>query len=182
MGHYEYSTFKPYTIQGAPIGGTGPTKIYCHYLKRLWIVGGRNDDMENVIVPQLELVVDYYDAFLSAHQTLQEPRWLGAHKILPNIIIVPTAANGHAYQNKMGATFTTGSVEPTWNTGSGSTTNEGSGGGIWTEIRAPWGSVSNLVKATKAEVFGIETQDALTDLGIAFSVEATAFPTVTTAP
>jgi hypothetical protein len=177
MGVYEYSTFKPYTIAGAPIGGTGPIKVYCHYFKRMWLVGGRNDDMENVIVPQLELIVDYYDAMLSAHQTAQEPKWAANYKILPNIVIVPTIRNDHAYQNKTGQTFVTGSVEPTWNTGSGSTTADGTG--IWTEIRAPWGAVASSIKATKAEVFSIVTEEQQEIMGIAYSVEATAFPTVT---
>jgi hypothetical protein len=38
------------------------------------------------------------------------------------------------------------------------------------------------VKVTKAEVFSINTQEELAAMGIAFSIEATAFPTVTTAP
>lgn len=181
MGFYEYSTFRNYTIQGTPIGGNpGPTKLYCHYLKRLWVVGGRNDDMENIIVPQLELVVDYYPAMISATQTLREPRWAATHKILPNVIVVPTASNGHAYQNKTGATFTTGITEPTWNTGSGSTTTDGTG--VWTEIRAPWGAVTLEAKVTKAEVFSVNTQEELSIMGIAFSTENTAFPTITTAP
>lgn len=178
IGFYEYSTHKPYQIQGGgAIGGrSAPLRVRCHYFKRLLLVGMQNDDMENTINPQLDMWVDIYDTMLAAHQTLGEPQWAATHKILPNVIVVPTVANGHAYQNK-GVAFTTGGTEPTWNTGAGSTTTDGAG--TWTEIRAPWGAVTNMATVTKSEVFSLNTEEGLAHMGIAFSVEATAFPRVT---
>jgi hypothetical protein len=95
------------------------------------------------------------------------------------VIIVPTQAhqNGHAYQNLTGTTFTTGGTEPTWNTGSGSTTSDGTG--TWTETRAPWGAVSNIAKVVRAEPFSIVVNEALAHMGVAFTVEASSLPIVT---
>lgn len=52
--------------------------------------------------------------------------------------VLPTVYNGHAFRCTTAGT--TGSTEPVWNTGSGSTTNDG--GAVWTEIgpAAVWSS------------------------------------------
>lgn len=178
MGFYMYTKPRMMTMPGtgvAHIGGSNnPTRLRCHYYRRLLIVGPRTDNMEKTISPQIDKWVDYYDDFMLAHQSMREPLWQATYTILPGVMVVPTASNPtHAYQWQGTAAGVTGGTEPTWADGvvDGTVT--------WTQIGAPLQAVTNMAEVTEILPFAIRLNEETQLMGVAYTVEATSFPRVT---